>query len=112
MSLRHGEVLLIKVRFHQADGEKVGPVVVVLDSGDNDFVGAPITSRAARSEFDVAISEWAAARLNVPSWIRVDKVAVLAKVSIVRRLGNLIKLDQESLRSTLCKAYCYSAQGS
>src|ERR1035438_9329312 len=45
MDLVPGDVVLVEVRFHQAPGAKVRPTVVVLDSGDEDFVGAPITTR-------------------------------------------------------------------
>lgn len=41
MTLRPGEVVLIRIDFHQASGGKVRPAVVLLDAGDDDFVGAP-----------------------------------------------------------------------
>jgi hypothetical protein len=43
MTLRLGEVVLIRMLFHQAPGSKVRPALVLLDPGDNDFVAAPIT---------------------------------------------------------------------
>ena len=43
MTLRLGEVVLIRMQFHQAPGAKVRPAVVLLDPGDDDFVAAPIT---------------------------------------------------------------------
>ena len=45
MTLRLGEVVLIRMLFHQAPGSKVRPALVLLDAGDNDFVAAPITSQ-------------------------------------------------------------------
>src|ERR1017187_4073771 len=39
-----GEVVLIRIEFHQTPGGKLRQAVVLLDAGDDDFVAAPITS--------------------------------------------------------------------
>ena len=44
MTLRPGEVVLIRIEFHQRAGGKVRPAVVLLDSADEDFVAAPINA--------------------------------------------------------------------
>jgi len=59
MTLRPGEVVLIRIDFHQTPGGKLRPAVVLLDSGDNDFVGAPITSQLRVSAFDLPIQTMA-----------------------------------------------------
>jgi hypothetical protein len=74
MDLLAGDVVLVEVRFHQALGAKVRPTVVVLDSGDADFVGAPITTRVRSGEFELRLAGWQAGSLNVPSSARVHKV--------------------------------------
>lgn len=76
MTLRLGEVVLIRMQFHQAVGSKVRPALVILDSGDYDFVAAPVTS------------------------------PVLAKADIVLRLGVLSTRDHESLEEILCQTFC------
>ena len=106
MPLPFGEVVLIRMQFHQAAGAKVRPAVVLLDTGDDDFVAAPITSQNKHSEYDLAIHEWQSAGLNAASYIRVHKLTVLAKSEIVRRLGQLITRDQEPLGSLLCRVFC------
>ena len=106
MTLCLGEVVLIRMQFHQAPGAKVRPAVVLLDTGDNDFVAAPITSQARHSEFDLTIGEWRAAGLNVASSIRIHKLTVLAKSDIVRSLGTLLESDRVSLGGILCRAFC------
>jgi mRNA-degrading endonuclease toxin of MazEF toxin-antitoxin module len=106
MTLRLGEVVLIRMQFHEATGAKVRPAVVLLDTGDSDFVAAPVTSHARNSEFDLAIGEWRAAGLNVASSIRIHKLTVLAKNDIVRSLGTLPESDQASLAGLLCRAFC------
>jgi mRNA interferase MazF len=101
MTLRPGEVVLIRIDFHQTAGGKVRPAVVLLDSGDDDFVAAPITSRSRFSRFDVPIHQWREAGLNTASTIRVHKLTVLAKDEIVRRLGDLVEADRTALREAL-----------
>jgi mRNA-degrading endonuclease toxin of MazEF toxin-antitoxin module len=105
MTLRPGEVVLIRIEFHQRSGGKLRPAVVLLDSADEDFVAAPITSHSRVSDFDVPIHQWREAGLNIPSTIRADKLAVLAKDEIVRRLGELGGPDRTALREVLRRAF-------
>jgi mRNA interferase MazF len=105
MTLRGGEVVLIRIDFHSGAGGKLRPAVVLLDSGDDDFVGAPVTSRLRVSDFDVPIQQWREAGLNTASTIRVHKLTVLAKDEIVRRLGELAAADRNSLKEVLGRAF-------
>ncbi len=98
MKRRLGEVILTTMVFHRASGGKVRPA-------DNDFVGAPVTSQTRFSEFDVPIVDWAAAGLNVPSFIRVHKLTVLPKTDILRSLGTLADLDRDALIQALNRAF-------
>jgi hypothetical protein len=52
MTLLPGEVVLIRIDFHQTPGGKVRPAVVLLDAGDDDFVAAPITSQPRGTDFE------------------------------------------------------------
>lgn len=106
MTLKPGEVVLIRMQFHQAPGSKVRPAVVLLDTGDDDFIAAPITSQPARAAQDIAISNWRASGLNVASTVRVHKLAVLGKAEIARKLGTLSEADQRALTEALCKIFC------
>lgn len=108
MTLPLGEIVLIRIQFHQTAGAKIRPAAVVLDTGDDDFVAAPITSQPKHSEFDMAIGEWRTAGLNVPSAIRIHKLTVLSKSDVVRRLGTLPEADRGSLFRVLCRAFCPS----
>ena len=106
MELQRFEVVLIRIDFHQASGSKVRPAVVLLDTEDDDFVAAPITSRPPHAEFDLQIADWQGAGLNVSSTIRVHKLTVLAKADIARSLGVLAQGDRDSIRALLCEAFC------
>ena len=46
------------MQFHQAAGGKVRPALVLLDTGDDDFVAAPITSQSRHSDYDLAMEDW------------------------------------------------------
>jgi len=105
MTLLPGEVVLIRIDFHQTQGGKIRPAIVLLDSGDDDFVAAPITSRQRASDFDVAIQHWHEAGLNVPSTIRAHKLTVLAKDEVVRRLGTLAEPDRTALVDVLQRVF-------
>ena len=97
MKLQLGDVVLLRMEFHQTIGGKVRPAVVLLDSGDDDFVAAPVTTRPRVSDYDLPVLEWRAAGLNVPSFIRVHKLTVLPKSGIVRQLGSLTGPDRDAL---------------
>ena len=105
MTLRPGEVVLIRIDFHQTPGGKLRPAVVLLDSADDDFVAAPITSRLRVSDFDLPIHQWREASLNTASMIRAHKLTVLPKDEIVRRLGELSTADRTALTGVLRRAF-------
>ena len=105
MKLQLGEVVLLRMEFHQTAGGKVRPAIVLLDTGDDDFVAAPVTSRPKPSEYDLPLQEWKIAGLNVPSFIRVHKLTVLPKSAIVRQLGNLTRADHDALVQILARAF-------
>jgi mRNA interferase MazF len=93
------------MEFHEAAGAKVRPAVVLLDSGDDDFVAAPVTSRPRLSDYDLPVQEWKIAGLNVPSFIRVHKLTVLPKSGMVRKLGSLTKPDRDALAQVLARIF-------
>ena len=105
MKLQIGDVILLRMEFHQTEGGKVRPAIVLLDAGDADFVAAPVTSRPRLSEYDLPVEEWKEAGLNVPSFIRIHKLTVLPKSGIVRQLGSLTKSDRDALTRILARAF-------
>src|ERR1051325_6088529 len=106
MTLQVGEVVLIRMRFHQASGSKVRAALVLLDSGDDDFVAARITSRPRLPDHDFVIADCRTIGLNVSSCARVHKMSVLAKAEIIRTSGMLSALDSASLRVLLRRVSC------
>ena len=112
MDLRLGDIVLIEMQFHETQGAKVRPALVVLDSGDDDFVAVPITSRSPSATFDLALSNWQLAGLNVPSTVRLHKATVLSKSSIRRSVGRAVGPDLALIINGLCRAYCPAPEGS
>lgn len=106
MTLAFGEVVLIRMQFHQSEGSKIRPAVVLLDSGDDDFVAAPVTSRTRFGQYDLRLIDWQTAGLNVASWVRVDKLTVLPKTDIVRNTGVVSDTDRGALLKVVCHAFC------
>ncbi len=109
MKHHFAEVVLIRMRFHQTSGSKVRPARVLLDTGDDDFIAAPITSRAKTSAQDLQMCDWREAGLNLPSVIRVHKLTVLSKDDVVRQLGRMSDADSDSLTALLCRTFCPQA---
>jgi hypothetical protein len=65
-------------------------VTILLGAGEDEswrqpgldrFVAAPITSRLGVAQFDLALLDWRSAGLNVPSTVRLHKVAVLSNAA-------------------------------
>jgi len=109
MILRFGDVVLSRLPFHQSDGSKIRPAVVVLDVGDDDFVMAPVTSRIRQSDYAFLIHDWLAAGLTMASCIRIDKTTLLSKNAIIRKLGQLELQDRDAFASIVCKVFCQRA---
>lgn len=107
MRLAFGEVILIRIEFHQSPGTggKIRPAVVLLDAGDDDVVVAPITSRVRANDFEFPIEQWSSAGLNTPSFVRVHKLTVLPKASIAHCLGALAPADRAGLIALLQRSF-------
>jgi mRNA interferase MazF len=83
---KFGDVVL--VIFSQTDGnKKQRPALVVLDTGDDDLVLAPITTTERKSKGDYKIKDWQQSGLLLDSWVRLAKIACLNKNNIKMKLG-------------------------
>jgi len=105
MILQPGELILVNVLFHQAAGSKVRPAVVLLDTLDDDFIAAPVTSRPRNSKFDLPVTDWKNAGLNVPSTIRFHKLTVLAKAEVIRVIGAPSDVDRKQMSRILSEMF-------
>lgn len=106
MTLRRAEIVLIKMGFHQMAGAKIRPALVIADTGDDDFIAAPVTSKPQNAEFDFGLIDWRAAGLNVASTARLHKLTVLPKAQIARRIGVCAQTDIHALNEFLFRLFC------
>jgi mRNA-degrading endonuclease toxin of MazEF toxin-antitoxin module len=99
-----GDVLLAFLVFSDAQGIKRRPVMVVHDFGDDDLLVVPITSHPTRNARDVLLSDWKGAGLKLPSTVRSEKFATIAKTTIARPLGKVVAADAAAVRAALTAA--------
>ena len=93
---KFGNVVLVV--FSQTDGsKKQRPALVVLDTGDDDIILAPITTTERKSKGDYRIKNWQQSGLLLGSWVRLAKVACLGKNDIHRQLGGLSTGDKKAI---------------
>ena len=101
---KFGDVVL--VAFFQADGSrKQRPALIVLDIGDDDIVLAPITTTERKGKGDYKIKNWSESGLLLNSWVRLAKIACLAKNDISRKFGSFGATDEKNIVSIWNKLY-------
>ncbi|MFN6571444.1 type II toxin-antitoxin system PemK/MazF family toxin [Dendronalium sp. ChiSLP03b] len=93
-----GSVILLKLPFSDAVTFKLRPVLLILDTGDDDIIVARITSQITQTAFDVEIIEWQQAGLMRPSVVRLHKINTVEKRLLERQLGTLHPNDWEKVR--------------
>ncbi|MFB2892590.1 type II toxin-antitoxin system PemK/MazF family toxin [Aerosakkonemataceae cyanobacterium BLCC-F50] len=96
-----GEVILLSYPFTDVTGVKLRPVLVLLDTGDNDILVARITTKITHTLYDVQILEFQVAGLLKQSVVRLHKVNTVEKSLINRRLGMLESSDWEKVRDKI-----------
>jgi len=106
-----GEIVLLLFPFADAMSAKRRPAMVLLDTGDEDILVARVTSQIAQTAFDIDIKDWMQAGLQLPSVVRVDKVATLEKRLVVKRLGVLTSNDYTQILERI-KYLCDLVTGS
>lgn len=96
-----GSVILLKLPFSDAVTFKLRPVLVLLDTGDDDVIVARITSQISQTIFDVEIIDWQSAGLMRPSVVRLHKINTVEKRLLERQLGILQPQDWETVRQRI-----------
>ena len=92
--------------FYQTDGsKKQRPAFVVLDTGDDDIVLAPITTTERKNKGDFKIKNWQQSGLLLDSWARLAKIACLSKNDIHRQLGAFNEMEKKQTVSIWNKLY-------
>lgn len=100
-SYQAGELVLIDFPFTAGSQTKSRPALVLLDAGDADVLVARITTQAGNTPYDVPLGDWQQAGLLAASFVRLHKLATLAKARIQRRLGMLTVADRQQVKVVL-----------
>jgi mRNA-degrading endonuclease toxin of MazEF toxin-antitoxin module len=100
-SYQAGDLLLVDFPFTSGGKAKPRPGLVLWDTGDADVVLARVTTQAAGTPHDVAVADWQQAGLLAPSFVRLHKLATIAKSRVKKRLGALQPADRQRVASVL-----------
>jgi len=102
-SYQPGDVVLVDFPFTVSGPGKSRPALVILDIGDADVLLARVTTQPNKTVFDVSISGWQHAGLLAPSFVRLHKLATLAKSRVHRHLGTLDANDRQQVATVLSR---------
>ena len=101
-----GDVVLVV--FRQTDGSrKQRPALVILDTGDDDIILAPITTTERKSKGDYKIKNWQQSGLLLDSWVRLVKISCLSKSDIYKKLGSFSVFDKKQVILIWNKLYIF-----
>ena len=87
------DILLAELPFTTGVSRKIRPVLVMLDTGDEDVTVAPVTTSTAASLDSVPLQDFRQAGLVKPSAVRLHKVTTIHKQRALTRLGHLSSED-------------------
>ena len=94
-----GEIWLAEIPFTSGVATKRRPVLVLwIDAAD--AVVAAVTSAPVRSSTDVALQDWSAEGLRLPSTVRLSRLDCLEQVLLQRRLGVVTPTDAKRIKQT------------
>ena len=96
-----GDIVLLSFPFADGVGGKKRPVLILLDTGDDDDVVARITSQMIQVDYDCLLSDWQQSGLLLPSIIKLHKLATIEKKLVDKVMGKLSPLDINNVRIKL-----------
>ena len=105
ISYQAGDLILVDFPFAGGKQVKTRPALVILDTGDADFVAARVTTQAVSASQDVPISDWQGAGLLAASIVRLHKLATLEKSLVRRVLGSLQPADRKQVSAVMKQHY-------
>jgi mRNA interferase MazF len=100
-----GDLVLVAFPFGGSSQTKDRPALVIVDTGDADFVLARVTTQQHATTYDVPITEWQAAGLLAPSVVRLHKLATLEKVLLRHVIGTLQPVDRDQVSVVMRRSY-------
>ena len=102
-SYRFGDVVLVDFPFSDRNAEKRRPGLVLAQDPHADLLVARITSKSVELPTDVVLVDWKSAGLNIPSNVRLLKLATTHESYVLRRLGKVTATDRQAAINALRK---------
>ncbi len=102
-SYRFGDVILVDFPFSDRNAEKRRPGLVLSQDLHGDLLVARITSSTVELPTDVVLLDWRDAGLNIPSNVRLLKLATTHESYVLRRLGKVSARDRHVAINALQK---------
>ena len=102
-SYRFGDVVLVDFPFSDRNAEKRRPGLVLAQDSHGDLLVARITSKSAELPTDIILINWKEAGLNIPSNVRLLKLATTHESYVLRRLGKVSMRDRQTAINALRK---------
>jgi mRNA interferase MazF len=102
---RFGDVVLVDFPFADRNAEKRRPGLVLAQDSHGDLLVARITSKSVELATDISLLDWKAAGLNIPSNVRLLKLATTHESYVLRRLGKVSPTDRQTAINALRKFF-------
>jgi mRNA interferase MazF len=97
MPIQPGEFWVADIPFTAGTASKRRPILVLwLDAAD--LVAAAVTSAAPRFVTDVALADWKASGLRVPSTVRLSRLDCLEQSLLIARIGMISSRDAQVIK--------------
>jgi mRNA interferase MazF len=98
---RYGDIVLLDYPYSERRVSKRRPAIILVQDRDRDLLVARITSKVYEGLAEVSLQDWQDAGLNVPSRVRLAKLAIVGELDVIRPVGKLSARDQTDVFSML-----------
>ena len=82
---------------------KKRPACVIDDSDDKDIIVCRVTSQIYNTQNDIFIKDWKESGLQLPSIIRVHKIATLEKSMLKLVMGEINNITKQKVKNQFLK---------
>ncbi len=103
LSYHFGDVVLVDFPFADRNAEKRRPGLVLAQDSHGDLLVARITSKSVELPTDLTLVDWKFAGPNIPSNVRLLKLATTHESYVLKRLGKLSGSDRQTAINALRK---------
>ena len=104
---KFGDILLLNFPFTGLTGSKKRPALFIFDADNGDILVARITTRMCFTQSDVSLTDWSAAGLSNPSYVRLKKLAALDNKLVNFQIGTLSTTDLAIVEQELLNIFTH-----